>query len=182
MSVVINDSCLESLSDIAAQHEDWIVQQAIVLLKGLPLAYNRDLQEDKQPLFDSFETVEACLELAIPVVAESTLKLDSIQARLEDGYLDATTLMEFLIKRGLPQRQAHHAVGSLVRSAMKQKLQLRQLPLSAFQELDANLDATVYEVLGTENAIQAFQSYGSTAPHQVQQQIDEWKKCLGLLI
>ncbi len=156
------------------------LQQAIVLLKGLPLAYNRDLQEDKQPLFDSFETVEACLELAIPVTAGSQLKTESIKSRLEDGYLDATTLMEFLIKRGLPQRQAHHAVGSLVRSAMKQKLQLRELPLSAFQELDSTLDAGVYEVLGTENAIQAFQSYGSTAPHHVQQQIDEWKKSLGL--
>jgi argininosuccinate lyase len=63
---------------------------------------------------------------------------------------------------------------------MQQKVQLRQLPLSAFQELDANLDSSVFDVLGTENAIQAFQSYGSTAPHHVQQQIDEWKKCLGL--
>ena len=158
------------------------LQQAIVLLKGLPLAYNRDLQEDKQPLFDSFETVEACLELAIPVVAESKLKLESIAARLEDGYLDATTLMEFLIKRGLPQRQAHHTVGSLVRSAMKQKLQLRQMPLNAFQELDATIDDSVYDVLGTENAIKAFQSYGSTAPHHVQQQVAEWKKSLGLTV
>ncbi|MBL8889605.1 MAG: argininosuccinate lyase [Planctomycetaceae bacterium] len=156
------------------------LQQAIVLLKGLPLAYNRDLQEDKQPLFDSFETVEACLELAIPVVAQSKLKIDSIATRLEDGYLDATTLMEYLMKRGLPQRQAHHAVGSLVRAAMQQKLQLRQLPLSAFQELDPTLDSSVFDILGTANAIQSFQSYGSTAPNQVQQQIDEWKKSLGL--
>lgn len=156
------------------------LQQGIVLVKGLPLAYNRDLQEDKQPLFDSFETVEACLELAIPVVEGSRLKTDSIAARLEDGYLDATTLMEYLIKRGMPQRQAHHAVGSLVRSAMTAKLQLRQLPLSEFQQLDPQIDAGVYEVLGTENAVRAFLSYGSTAPGQVQQQIDEWKKCLGL--
>jgi len=156
------------------------LQQGIVLVKGLPLAYNRDLQEDKQPLFDSFETVEACLELAIPVVAGSRLKTDSIAARLEDGYLDATTLMEYLIKRGMPQRQAHHAVGSLVRSAMAAKLQLRQLPLPEFQKLDPQIDASVYEVLGTQNAVRAFLSYGSTAPAQVQQQIDEWKKSLGV--
>lgn len=155
------------------------LQQAIVLVKGLPLAYNRDLQEDKQPLFDSFETVEACLELAIPVVEESRLKTESIATRLEDGYLDATTLMEYLIKRGMPQRQAHHAVGSLVRSAMQAKLQLRQLPLTEFQALDPQIDAGVYDVLGTRNAVQAFLSYGSTAPNQVQQQIDEWKKSLG---
>jgi argininosuccinate lyase len=99
---------------------------------------------------------------------------------LEDGYLDATTLMEYLIKRGMPQRQAHHAVGSLVRSAMAAKLQLRQLPLPEFQKLDPQIDASVYEVLGTQNAVRAFLSYGSTAPAQVQQQIDEWKKSLGV--
>ncbi len=156
------------------------LQQALVLLKGLPLAYNRDLQEDKQPLFDSFETVEACLELAIPVVEQSQLKLESIQSRLEDGYLDATTLMEYLIKRGMPQRQAHHAVGTLVRTAMQQKRQLRELPLSEFQTLDAGIDEAVYDVLGTANAVNAFQSYGSTAPRQVQHQIDQWKKDLGI--
>lgn len=158
------------------------LQQAIVLLKGLPLAYNRDLQEDKQPLFDSFETVEACLQLAIPVVADSRLKLDAILSRLEDGYLDATTLMEFLIKRGLPQRQAHHAVGGLVRQAMQQKKQLRQLTLEEFQQLDPSLDESVYSVLGTKNAIEAFQSYGSTAPSQVQLQLDEWRKSLGVSV
>jgi argininosuccinate lyase len=156
------------------------LQQAIVLLKGLPLAYNRDLQEDKQALFDSFETVEASLELAIPVVEQSLLKTQSIGSRLEDGYLDATTLMEFLIMRGMPQRQAHHAVGSLVRQAMARRLQLRQLTVADFQSLDPQIDESVYQVLGAENAIRAFQSYGSTAPGQVQHQIDEWKKSLGL--
>jgi len=158
------------------------LQQALVLLKGLPLAYNRDLQEDKQSLFDSFETVEASLELAIPVVAQSLLKTASIGSRLEDGYLDATTLMEFLIKRGMPQRQAHHAVGSLVRDAMERRLQLRQLKLADFQRLDPTLDDSIFQVLGTESAVRAFQSYGSTAPQQVQHQIDEWKKSLGLNI
>jgi len=156
------------------------LNQAIVLVKGLPLAYNRDLQEDKQPLFDSFDTVEACLRLAAPVVAGAKLKTESIQQRLEDGYLDATTLMEFLIKRGMPQRQAHHAVGGLVRQAMQLGQQLRQLPLDVFQGLDPKLDASVYDVLGTSNAVAAFQSYGSTAPHQVRQQVEEWKKSLGL--
>ena len=86
----------------------------LVLVKGLPLAYNRDLQEDKEPLFDAFDTVEACLELAAVVVEGATLRADRIAARLDDGFLDATTLMEYLIRQGVPQRTGHEIVGHLV--------------------------------------------------------------------
>ncbi|HEX8201758.1 MAG TPA: argininosuccinate lyase, partial [Isosphaeraceae bacterium] len=86
----------------------------LVLVKGLPLAYNRDLQEDKRPLFDAFDTLGACLELAAVVVAGATLRADRIAARLEEGFLDATTLMEYLIKKGIPQRTGHEIVGRLV--------------------------------------------------------------------
>ena len=80
------------------------LQTLMVLLKGLPLAYNRDLQEDKPAVFDAFDTVQSCLELAIPIVRDSQLKRESIESRLDRGYLDATTLMEYLIKTGMPQR------------------------------------------------------------------------------
>ena len=90
------------------------LQTLLVLVKGLPLAYNRDLQEDKPPLFDAFDTIAACLELAEPLVAGAELNREMIRSRLEEGYLDATTLMEFLIRRGFAQRRAHHLVGELV--------------------------------------------------------------------
>ena len=93
------------------------LQTLLVLSKGLPLAYNRDLQEDKPPLFDAFDTVTACLELAAPLVEGAKMKRESINSRLERGFLDATTLMEYLIKRGIPQRKAHHMIGELVRLA-----------------------------------------------------------------
>ena len=86
----------------------------LVLIKGLPLAYNRDLQEDKEPLFDAFDTVESCLELAAVVVEGASLRADRITERLEEGFLDATTLMEFLILQGVPQRTAHAMIGGLV--------------------------------------------------------------------
>ena len=86
----------------------------LVLIKGLPLAYNRDLQEDKEPLFDAFDTVESCLDLAAVVVGGATLRADRIAARLDEGFLDATTLMEYLIKGGVPQRTGHEVVGHLV--------------------------------------------------------------------
>jgi argininosuccinate lyase len=154
------------------------LQTLFVLIKGLPLAYNRDLQEDKPPLFDSFDTVDACLELAAPMVAGAELKRDTIAARLEEGYLDATTLMEFLMSRGLPQRRAHHLVGAIVGEAMQLRTPLKDLPLETYQKHDASLDASVYAVLGVSNAVRAFVSEGSTAPGQVRAQIEAWKSRL----
>ncbi|HND51696.1 MAG TPA: argininosuccinate lyase, partial [Pirellulaceae bacterium] len=155
------------------------LQSLLVLVKGLPLAYNRDLQEDKEPLFDSFDTVELCLELAAAIVLGAKLKRESIASRLDRGYLDATTLMEFFIKRGVPQRTAHHMVGTLVRKAMERGVRLADLPLTDFQELQPDLDESLYGVLGVENAVQAFVSYGSTAPQEVARQVERWKQKIG---
>ncbi len=150
----------------------------LTLVKGLPLAYNRDLQEDKQPLFDAFDTVSACLEIAAPLVAQTELNREAIEERLERGHLDATTLMEHLILRGVPQRTAHGVVGRLVRQALDQGVRLADLPLADFQAADQRLDESVYQVLGVEKAVAAFVSYGSTAPTEVAQQIRTWKQKL----
>jgi argininosuccinate lyase len=150
----------------------------LVLVKGLPLAYNRDLQEDKEPLFDSVDTVRACLELATAVVAGAELNRDTIAARLDRGYLDATTLMEYLIREGVPQRTAHEIIGRLVAGAMKRGVPLAELPLADFQAAHSALDKRVYEVLGAASAVEAFTSYGSTGPEQVQHQLGIWQKRL----
>jgi argininosuccinate lyase len=155
------------------------LQTLMLLVKNLPLAYNRDLQEDKPPLFDSFDTVSAMLELAEPIVAGSELQRESIAERLERGYLDATTLMEWMIKKGMPQRRAHHLVGAIVGEAMKQGVSLSDLSLDDYRKHSDQIDESVYECLGCENAVAAFVSYGSTAPDQVRSQIDDWKKKLG---
>jgi len=156
------------------------LQTLLVLLKGLPLAYNRDLQEDKPALFDSFDTVEACLEIAVPVVAGAVLNREAIAERLDRGYLDATTLMEFFIRQGMPQRTAHHLVGHLVGEAAERGVRLADLPLDEFQQAHSGLDECVYEVLGVEKAVEAFVSYGSTAPSEVEKQVAHWKEKLGL--
>ena len=151
------------------------LQTLMLLVKNLPMAYNRDLQEDKPPLFDSFDTIFAMLDIATPIVAGSELQRDSISSRLEEGYLDATTLMEWMIKKGMPQRRAHHLVGAMVGEAMNRKVALKDLPLETFQSHAPEMDATIYDCLGTENAVAAFVSYGSTAPTQVAAQIKDWK-------
>ncbi|MDO4586353.1 MAG: argininosuccinate lyase [Planctomycetia bacterium] len=151
------------------------LQTLLVLTKGLPLAYNRDLQEDKEPVFDSFDSVKACLELAAPLVAQTILNREAIASKLDRGYLDATSLMEYLIKKGVPQRTAHGIVGRLVRFAIEKNVPLAHLPLKTMKEACEMIDYSVYEVLGAENAVKAMQSYGSTAPDQVQKQVNLWK-------
>ena len=154
------------------------LQALLTLVKGLPLAYNRDLQEDKPALFDLVKTTSDCLRLAIPIVSGSRLKVDNIQARLSDGYLDATALMEFLMKQGVPQRSAHHLVGSIVRKAMEMQIPLEKLSLEDFQAIDPIFDSSVYDVLGAKNAVNALKSFGSSAPEEVAKQTELWRKKL----
>lgn len=155
------------------------LQALLVLVKGLPLAYNRDLQEDKLPLFDSFDTVKASLELAAPLVSGAELNRAAIAERLDRGHLDATTLMEYLICRGTPQRIAHGCVGRLVRKALDRNVRLSDLSLSDYQEVDPTLDEGVFGVLGVQKAVAALRSYGSTGPEQVRRQIERWKEKVG---
>ena len=145
----------------------------LVLIKGLPLAYNRDLQEDKVALFDAHDTVAAAALAALSFV-ETRFRKEVIQARLEDGFLDATTLMEFLIVQGLPMRSAHEAVGKLVRLCEERRCRLADLPPEAYESVRPGLGSGVYQVLGVANALAAFRGAGSTAPMEVARQIQAW--------
>ncbi|MDR1478531.1 MAG: argininosuccinate lyase [Planctomycetaceae bacterium] len=154
------------------------LQTLIVLTKGLPLAYNRDLQEDKQPIFDSFDTIKSILAVSVPLVSGMELNVEAIGGQLGDGYLDATTLMEFLILQGIPQRTAHGIVGKLVRLAIESAVPLDKLSLQQFQTVYAGFDKNVYSCLGAKSAVASMKSYGSTAPDQVKTQIKNWKEKL----
>jgi argininosuccinate lyase len=151
------------------------LQHMLVLLKGLPMAYNRDLQEDKPAIFDSYDTIAGALEVAAPLVAKTKLNRESIAARLEDGFLDATTLMEFLIAKGAPMRTAHETVGGLVKECEAKNCRLADLPRERFDAVLPGQGGAVVAILGVPNAIRAFKSFGSTAPAQVAAQLAEWK-------
>jgi argininosuccinate lyase len=154
------------------------LQHLLVLVKGLPLAYNRDLQEDKLALFDATDTVSASLELAAALVHETRFRKEAIAARLDDGYLDATTLMEFLVAQGVPMRAAHEAVGKLVRLCEERRCRLADLPPEVYEGIRPGLGSGVYQVLGVTNALAAFRSSGSTAPKEVARQLDAWRQRL----
>jgi argininosuccinate lyase len=152
----------------------------LVLVKGLPLAYNRDLQEDKEPLFDAFATVGRCLELAAVVVEGAGLREDRIASRLEEGFLDATTLMEYLILKGVPQRTGHEVVGQLVALCESRRCRLADLSPDDLAAAHPAIGPDVREALGVENAVKAFRSYGSTAPGEVERQLRLWTEKLAL--
>ena len=151
------------------------VSQILVLLKGLPLAYNRDLQEDKIPVFDAYDTVTSCLELAVAIISGMEVKRDVIQARLEEGFLDATALMEYLIKKGVPMRTGHETVGRLVALCDQKQQTLSDLSLEEFQEECSQIENDVYEVLGATNAVKVLTSFGSGGFKPVHEQLDLWK-------
>ncbi|GIT27958.1 MAG: hypothetical protein Ct9H300mP1_00040 [Planctomycetaceae bacterium] len=154
--------------------------QLLVLLKGLPLAYNRDLQEDKIAVFDAIDTTVACLELAPAIVDTARLNTDSITARLEEGFLDATALMEYLIRQQIPMRTAHETVGRLVARCESENRKLSDLTLEQFRDVHESIDESVFDVLGTANAVAILQSQGSGGPDAVNASLAHWRQALGM--
>jgi argininosuccinate lyase len=151
------------------------LNQLMMLVKSLPLAYNRDLQEDKPNLFDAYDTVTICLELAAALIAKTRFRTEVIAKRIEEGFLDATTLMEWLIVQGIPMRSAHEAVGKLVRLGEERHCRLADLGADAFDSVRPGLSTDVYTVLGARNALAAFRSAGSTSPQEVERRLAFWR-------
>src|SRR5207237_7394768 len=124
------------------------------------------------------DTVAGMLAVAAPLVRETRLLRDVIAAKLEDGFLDATTLMEFFVAKGIPMRSAHEAVGKLVRRCEEAKCRLADLPVAAFEEACPGIGDEVRRVLGVQNALATFRSFGSTAPAEVERQLRGWQERL----
>ncbi|MGL4423343.1 MAG: argininosuccinate lyase, partial [Gemmataceae bacterium] len=129
-------------------------------------------------LFDAYDTIQGMLSLCAPLVEQTHLRQDVITARLDRGFLDATTLMEEFIRRGVPMRTAHELVGQLVRQAESQNCTLAALPEADWQTLPHGVAEGLREKLGVDNAIAAFQSYGSTGREQVREQLRWWQSQL----
>ncbi|PON91608.1 Argininosuccinate lyase [Trema orientale] len=143
----------------------------LTLCKGLPLAYNRDLQEDKEPVFDSVKTILGMLEVSAEFAQNISFNGDRIKKALPAGHLDATTLADYL---GVPFRTSHDIVGRSVALCVSKNSQLRDLSLDELRSLNPVFDKDVYEFLGVENAVEKFCSYGSTGSSCVASQLDYW--------
>ncbi|CDP11505.1 unnamed protein product [Coffea canephora] len=146
----------------------------LVLCKGLPHAYNRDLQEDKEPVFDSVKTIIGMLEVSTEFAQNITFNQQKIQKALPAGHLDATTLADYLVKKGVPFRTSHDIVGRAVAMCVSINCQLQDLSIGELQNISPAFDEDVYEFLGVENAVKKFSSYGSTGSDCVASQLDYW--------
>jgi argininosuccinate lyase len=139
----------------------------LVLMKGQPLAYNRDNQEDKQPLFDALDTLGACLQVYADMLPALQVDRAACRAALARGYPTATDLADYLVDKGLPFRDAHHAVGNAVAYAAGQDRDLAELSLADLQRFSPLIEANVFERLSLEGSLAARDHYGATAPAQV---------------
>lgn len=150
----------------------------LTVMKGLPLTYNKDMQEDKEGLMDTSNTIETCLKLTMSMLPKMKVNSERTYYAAGRGYSNATDLADYLAKGGLPFREAHEVSGELVALGIKQGKDLQQLELSEMQEASSLIDKDVYEVLRLESVVSVRNSYGGTAPKQVKAQIKKARKDL----
>ena len=139
----------------------------IMLMKAQPLAYNKDNQEDKEPLFDTLDTLNACTRAFADLVPTLKVERERMRAAAARGYINATDLADHLVRLGRPFRDAHAVVGAAVALAVERNCNLEDIPLADYQRLDPALDASVYQVLDMDRALAARDHFGGTAPSQV---------------
>ncbi|BBU53807.1 argininosuccinate lyase [Mameliella alba] len=151
----------------------------MMVMKGLPLAYSKDMQEDKEQVFDAADNWMLALAAMEGMVRDMSANTPALEAAAAHGFSTATDLADWLVREtGLPFRDAHHVTGSLVAKAEARGCDLPDLSLEEMQEVHGNIDASVYDVLGVHNSVRSRMSYGGTAPQRVREQIATWKERL----
>lgn len=151
----------------------------MMVMKGLPLAYSKDMQEDKEQVFDAADNLMLALAAMTGMVSDMTANRDSLKVAAASGFSTATDLADWLVRAlGMPFRDAHHVTGSLVAMAEVQGCDLTNLTLAQMQSVHAEISNDVFEVLGVENSVASRVSYGGTAPAQVRAQIARWEAAL----
>ena len=150
----------------------------MMLMKSQPLAYNKDNQEDKEPLFDTVDTLIDTLRIYADMMRGVTVKPDNMRAAVMQGFATATDLADYLVKKGMPFRDSHEVVAQAVRYADEQGVDLSELPLAVLQGFSDLVADDVYQVLTPEGSLNARNHLGGTAPEQVRYQVARWKQLL----
>ncbi len=146
------------------------------VMKGLPLAYSKDMQEDKEPVFDAARSLSIALRAMCGMIEDMKPNFSQMRKEAVSGFSTATDLADWLVRElGLPFREAHHVTGAIVKMAEDQKKDLSELSLAQMQTVHADISEHVFDVLTVEASIASRSSYGGTAPEQVQRQIELWK-------
>ena len=150
----------------------------LTLMKGQPLAYNKDNQEDKEPLFDTIDTVRACLRIYSEMIPAMTVKRDNMKDAALKGYATATDLADYLVRKGVPFRDAHDIVGKAVRYGIEQHKDLAALSLNELKRFSGVIAQDVYDVLTVEGSVKSRNHPGGTAPDQVRSAIERARSSL----
>ncbi|MCL2566299.1 MAG: argininosuccinate lyase [Defluviitaleaceae bacterium] len=144
----------------------------LTVMKGLPLAYNKDMQEDKEPVFDAIDTVVQCLAVFTPMMETMIFKPDNMRKAAAKGFLNATDCADYLVKKGMPFRDAYGIVGQLVRESINKGCTLEDLPLSEYQAICPEFGPYIYEAIALENCVNARSVPGGPAPDAVAAHIE----------
>jgi argininosuccinate lyase len=144
----------------------------LTVLKGLPLAYNKDLQEDKEGMFDTVETLEGSLKLLAPMIETMTVKKEVMRKAINNDFSNATDIADYLVTKGLPFREAHEIIGKIVLYAIQNQKFLLDLSFEEYQRFSPLFEDDIYEVLSPEHVVAVRNSFGGTSPQQVKKQIE----------
>lgn len=141
----------------------------LTMLKGLPMAYNKDMQEDKEAIFDAFDTTRDCLQITATVLRNLRIREERARDAALKGYLNATELADYLSRKGVPFREAHELAGKIVLRAIEAKVELNDLELSAMKQFSPKIEADVYESLSLQRTLETKNAIGGTAPERVKE-------------
>jgi argininosuccinate lyase len=147
------------------------LQSLLTTMKGLPLAYNKDMQEDKEALFDTVDTVTACLSVTTTVLHNIRVNEARAHDAATHGYLNATELADYLTRKGMPFREAHETVGRIVMRAIEQGVEVNDLPLVELQSFSSLIDRDVFDALSLEQTLASKSQTGGTSPAQVLEEL-----------
>ncbi|MGD9745623.1 MAG: argininosuccinate lyase, partial [Verrucomicrobiales bacterium] len=150
----------------------------LTTLKGLPMTYNRDLQEDKEPLFDSIDTIKMCLRINAEMIGAMKVREDRTRAATGDPFLLATDLADHLVLQGVPFRQAHEVIGRLTAYSLKTGVSFQDIPLETYREFSSAFGDSVHDLLDVDTALRARSGIGAPSPENVRAEIERWDETL----
>ena len=151
----------------------------LTMLKGIPLAYNKDMQEDKELLFDSIDTVKECLSIFIPMLKTATFLKENMYNAAKKGFINATDLADYLAKKGMPFRDAYKLTGNIVKDAITNNVTLDEIKLEKYKEYSELIDDDIYHEIDLKNCVDKRLSFGGTSKEMVLKQIDLLEAELG---
>jgi len=152
----------------------------LTTMKGIPLAYDTDMSEDKEAVYDSMDTLQTTLKIIAPMIEKMAVLVENTRQAANRGFSTATDMADYLVRKGIPFREAHHIVGSAVNYCIKQGKTLDALTLDEFHEFSERIENDIYEAITLEASVGARQSYGGTAPEAVKYQIRVAKELIGV--